>query len=206
MNYKIFKSITAGFFISFATSIAPARALEPTPIRISIYSHRYDLCSSKNTTIGLDLGLWRAATCEIYGIQLAPGAEAFKLHGVQISIISSFTEGDGYGIQISGLMSSTNSKTKHRFYGIQASGIYNNLSIDGSRLKLTGLQLSGIVNLTREIDGVQKSAINLTSSFTGLQAGLLNAQDNLSNPSYSGIGAQFGIYNCSEDITGLKWE
>lgn len=209
-----FKSGLRAYCLCFVLllSATPLFALEAAPIRISIaappISKWGESCARKITkTSGIDIGVFTAYTCNVSGVQIAPGAEAGNLYGLQIGAVASFVD-YGYGMQFGAVFTSA----FHEYYGIQAAGIVN-----FTRYSFAGAQL-GAINLSGAAKGVQAGFVNIQmDSCTGplLQVGGFN-ENETSNGLQIGIGnsrhshygkdlaAQFGIYNYAASIRGLQ--
>ena len=201
-------------FLPFALALGATSlfALEAAPIRISIaappISRWGEKCAKKFTqTYGLDIGAFTAYTCKIAGVQVALGAEAGNLYGLQIGGIASFVD-SGYGVQIGGVFTFA----FYEYHGIQAAGVVNiaRYSLAGAQLgainisgRATGVQ-AGLLNI--QVDGcsgplLQVGMLNRTEALNGLQIGIVNSKD---SDLGKGWAAQFGIYNHTASIRGLQ--
>lgn len=204
------------FFVTLVCALGTPSlfALEAAPIRISIaapeVSKMGENCTKKNTkTYGLDIGLFTAFTCIVKGVQVAPGAEAGNLSGLQIGGIASFVE-YGYGVQLGGLFTSAH----HKYSGIQVASIINIAvySFKGAQLgainysgPATGLQ-TGFINIQE--DGcpgplVQVGGFNTNEALKGFQIGIGNSRHSFPE-SKNNWAAQLGIYNYSAGIRGFQ--
>lgn len=227
MNFESrLKSILLCFALPLSAS--PLFALEAAPIRISLaappISKWGQSCAKKSTkTSGIDIGVFTAYTCNVSGVQIAPGAEAGSLYGLQIGAVASFVD-YGYGMQLGAVFTSA----FYEYYGVQAAGIVNftRYSFAGAQFGLinylgpaTGLQ-AGLLNL--QVDGCagpvfQVGGFNATEALRGLQIGIGNsylpdgvaekslaAQLGIYNKASNTHGFQLGVYNYAGDIQGFQ--
>lgn len=193
----------------------PLFALDATPIRISLVAPPISRwgrdCAKKVTrTGGIDIGVFTAYTCNVSGVQIAPGAQASKLYGVQVGVVSSFVD-YGYGVQLGGVFATA----FHEYKGIQAAGIVNftRYSLTGAQFGLinysgpaTGMQ-AGLLNL--QVDGcsgpfLQVGGLNSTEALRGIQIGISNSH-RTNSVAENTWAAQFGIHNYARDVRGFQF-
>ena len=130
------------------------------------------------------------------------------LHGLQLSLLSSVARQETKGVNI-GMLSSL---TRNKMYGLQTAGFVN--GIDG---EARGVQLSGISNAARSINGLQLSGMtNATATpMRGVQiAGVTNVAMGVKRgmqvagaanvcSSYM-RGLQLGAYNYADTLNGSQ--
>lgn len=126
----------------------------------------------------------------INGVNLSVGTNSFvNINGFTISAISQSLKNSN-GISIAGLGSGSFRNNGIQIAGGGTSSVYSN-----------GIIISYINASVHTGNGVQISSFNDYVNFTGLQVGLVNDIDGISE-NFSGL--QIGLYNCAKKLKGVQ--
>jgi len=187
--------VVVAVLLSFATlpRLSAAEEHVPvTPLQLALFSPvqlypelsdvnglRINLLLGRNRNVkGLDIGV----------ADITTGAFA----GVQLGALCNINYAAASGIQVAGLWNDVNDADQC----IQVAGLAN---FTGRRA--AGFQISGLINMARnqevEIEALQISTINYTSTFRGVQLGAVNLSTRVT-------GIQIGAVNYAQEMTGIQ--
>lgn len=125
-------------------------------------------------------------------VDLSLISKAKSLEGIQISLANMIIE-NGNGAQFSPIFNIIG----RDFSGLQLAGIFN---IIGNRSNIMTLQMAGLFNISKDINGAQISLVNLADYVDGTQIGIVNINKDIK-------GLSIGLINIStEGINNINYK
>jgi len=151
---------TTVLFCLAALLVAPALAIDLTPLQIGIWGPKVQIFPEQTKVVGLRLNLAMSDNQDVIGIDFGLASKAERMTAIQLNL-ANMVDAEFTGIS-AGLFNRVGSLS-----GFQM-GLFNNVVHD-----MNGFQF-GLFNITDDAMGIQIGLINRAVSLRGLQIGLVN--------------------------------